>query len=379
MKNPFRFGQLVKDENFCNRQNELTEILKAVNNRYSFWIYSPRRFGKTSLLLKAFENIQGIKTIYIDLYNSQSTANFAEKYSQAVLNELFDWKAGIKTAGKKISAFFKHIIPKISFDTLGNPSISFEPQTIDSQADIEQILQIPEKIAAEKNIQVCVAFDEFQEASRIHPFLINWMRSAFQRHQHVSYIFLGSKQSLMEGIFADPNSPFYEFGFKLPIDEINATDWSPFLTQKFTATQVPITNHTINTIIEKSECHPHFTQYFASVVWELIREGNNQDSPDFSQTWMNRIIAGQSIIFQNIYDQLNQNQRKTLTAIALLTPNDQLFAAKYRKKHQLPASSTLTTTVATLLRKDLVTKNNGSYKVPNPILKEWLRRLAADR
>ncbi|MCP4149691.1 MAG: ATP-binding protein [bacterium] len=377
MINPFRFGQLVSGESFCNREKELTEIIKAIDNRYSFWIYSPRRFGKTSLLLKAFENIKDTKTIYIDLYNSQSLAAFAEKYSQATLKELFDWKSGFQTAGKKISGFFKHIIPKISFDSQGNPTVSLEPQQIDSKSDIEQILEIPEKIASEKNIHVCVAFDEFQEVTRIHSFLINWMRSAFQRHQNVSYIFLGSKQSLMEEIFADSNSPFYEFGFKLPIAEINPADWTPFLTDKFNSTGVPATPETIKNIIEKSECHPHFTQYFASVVWELIREGSEQDSANFIATWMNRIIAGQSIIFQNIYDQLNQNQRKALTAIALLETGDQLFATKYRRKHKLPSSSTLTTSVTSLLKKDLITRNNGSYKVPNPILKEWLRRLAA--
>ena len=87
MKNPFRFGQLVKGEHFCNRLNELKEIKKALNNGYSFWIYSPRRFGKTSLLLRAFEELSGIKTVYLDLYNVQSLSAFAEKYSQVVLKE----------------------------------------------------------------------------------------------------------------------------------------------------------------------------------------------------------------------------------------------------------------------------------------------------
>lgn len=375
MRNPFRFGQWVKGEDFCNRVRELKEIKKAITNDYSFWIYSPRRYGKTSLILKAFEELNGTKSVYIDLYNIQTLNDFAEKYSQVVLKNLFDWKKGIKSIGKKISGFFKSIIPKISFDALGNPSITFEPQVIEKKSDIEYILDIPEKIAVEQNRQVCIAFDEFQEVNRIEPFLINWMRSSFQGHQHVSYVFLGSKQSLMETIFSDANSPFYEFGLKIPIGDISRDDWMLFIKEKFEKTGLEIKTHTIDAIINKSGGHPHFTQYFASVVWELILEGFDEDNDDFTATWMNRIIAGQSIIFRNLFDQLNKNQRKTLLAVAALKPGELLFSEACRKKYGLPASSTLTAGVNTLLKKELIFKDNGSYSIANPVMEEWLKQM----
>lgn len=375
MKNPFRFGQLVKGEDFCNRLNELKEIKKAITNNYSFWIYSPRRYGKTSLILKAFEELPDLKKVYIDLYNIQSLSAFAEKYSQVVLKELFDWKSGIKNIGKKMSGFFKRIIPKISFDTLGNPSISFESQAIKEESDIENILDIPEKIASQQKCQVCIAFDEFQEVSRIEPFLINWMRSAFQKHQNTFYVFLGSKQSLMETIFADSNSPFYEFGYKIPIKEINQEDWETFIRGKFEKTGIKIADDTIKSIVEKSGGHPHFTQYFASMVWDFLEQGSDQEDPGFTAAWMDRLIEGQSIVFQNQFDLLNQNQRKTLMAIASLEPGEQLFSEQCRERYRLPASSTLTSAVNSLLKKDLINKDNGNYTILNPVFREWLIQL----
>lgn len=374
MKNPFRFGQLVKGENFCNRHEELKEIKQAINNNYSFWIYSPRRFGKTSLILRAFAQLPDVKTVYIDLYNIQSLSAFAEKYSQAVIKELFDWKKGIKNVAKKMSGFFKNIRPKISVDAMGNSSISFEPQALEKESDIESILEIPEKIAAEQGCHICIAFDEFQEIDRIEPFLINWMRSAFQGHRNTSYVFLGSKQSLMETIFADSNSPFYEFGVKIPIGEIGADDWIFFLKDKFEKTGLKVTEKTLVSIIEKSGGHPHFTQYFASVVWGFLLEGFDQDDTEFTSLWMNRIIAGQSIIFQNQFDQLNGNQRKILIAVAALGPGDQLYSESYRMRHRLPGSSTLTVTLKALLKKELIYKKNGNYSIVNPVFKEWLIR-----
>ncbi|MCK4760917.1 MAG: ATP-binding protein [Candidatus Aminicenantes bacterium] len=372
MRNPFRFGQLVKGENFCNRGTELTEIKKAINNNYSFWIYSPRRFGKTSLILKAFEELPEITTIYIDLYNVQSLDAFAEKYSQEVLKNLLDWKKNIKSIGKKISGFFKSIVPKISFDASGNPTITFEPQAIEKKSDIENILYIPEKIAAEQGRHICIAFDEFQEVRRIEPFLVNWMRSAFQGHRFISYVFLGSKQSLMETIFADTDSPFYEFGFKIPIAEISRRDWLHFLKEKFAQTGLEVSDNTLDSIVKKSAGHPHFTQYFASVVWELLLEGFDENEPGFTATWMQRIVAGQSIVFQDMFDQLNKNQRKILVATASLGAEDRLFSENYRRRFRLPATSTLSVNINSLLRKGMIYKKNGSYIVVNPVFKEWL-------
>ncbi len=375
MKNPFRFGQVVTGDSFYYRTQELDCLKRHIFNGYSAWICSPVGCGKTSLILEAFRQLPEVKTIYIDLYNVNSIATFAEKYAQNVVKELFDWKTEIKTVGKKMSQFFKGIIPKVSFDAMGNPSISFEPQAMKEQRDIETILAIPEQIAAQQGFQVCIAFDEFQEVQRIDPFLINWMRSAFQRHQHTSYVFLGSKQSLMETIFAEPNSPFYEFGVKLPIHEINAHDWQVFIKEKFKQTNLEITDATIGAILEKSGGYPHFTQYFASVAWQFIMEGYDQEDPGFADVWMERIIAGQSIVFQNQFDQLNQNQRKTLSAIASLKEDQQLFATATRKRYGLGTSSTLTVTVNALLKRDLITRSNGHYTVLNPVLREWLSRL----
>ena len=376
MRNPFRYGQIVKGENFCNREKELTEIHKSIISGHSFWIYSPRRYGKTSLILKAFEKInKDIKTIYFDMYNIQMLDDFGRKYSQVLAKELFDWKISIKTLSRRIGSYFRNLYPKISFDSFGSPSFSLEIGQIKSQIDMETILDIPEKIAAGSGIKICIAFDEFQEVKRIEPFIINWMRSSFQKQINVSYVFLGSKQSLMESIFANSNSPFYEFGFKMPIYSISHQDLSDYIKIQFQKTKLKINNNTINKILEKSKCHPHFTQYFASVVWELILEEVNENQPDFTKNWMDRIIASQSLIFQNIFDQLNQNQRKVLTAIAFLAENDKLFSAKYRKRSDLPDSSTMTTTIKSLIQKDLIYKYNNKYQINNPVFEEWIKSI----
>ena len=198
MENPFKYGEVVSGENFCNRKQELKEIKRAIKNGFSFWMYSPRRFGKSSLILKAFEELKdkNIKTVYFDMYKLETLDNFARQYSALLAKELFDWKIGIKKLTHRIGQYFQNLYPKISFDSYGNPSVSLEIQKIEEHSDIETILNIPERVAEKNGIQICIAFDEFQEIQRIKPFLINWMRSLFQFHNLVfREIFLSDMKS----------------------------------------------------------------------------------------------------------------------------------------------------------------------------------------
>lgn len=55
--NPFKFGTVVDGSYFTDRNNELAEIKQMLNSKNHLILISPRRFGKTSLILKAVNNI----------------------------------------------------------------------------------------------------------------------------------------------------------------------------------------------------------------------------------------------------------------------------------------------------------------------------------
>jgi hypothetical protein len=45
------------------------------------------------------------------------------------------------------------------------------------------------------------------------------------------------------------------------------------------------------------------------------------------------------------------------------------------KRYNLPDTSTLTTTIYSLMRKNLIQKNNRNYEIINPVFEEWIRTL----
>ncbi len=373
--NPFQFGTIVKGEDFCNREEELYTLKSYIKDGYSIWLYSPRRYGKSSLIQKTFSEIDDVTTIYFDLYNVKSLDDFCKKYASLLATNLFSWKQEIKKITSRFSKYFENLHPTVSFDETGKPSFSLNVNEISEQTDVETILSIPQQISNETGKPICIAFDEFQEIERIEPFLINWMRSAFQQHENVSYIFLGSQQSLMETIFTSHHSPFYEFAIKMHIAPINRDELKKFIDNKFKQKGLSITSTNINAIIEKSEGYPHFTQYYASVVFDMIRNGINQNDINFTNNWIEKIIQSQSVILQSIFDQLTNIQRTVLSTIAVLTKDQELFSSQSRNFFGLPVSSSLVTALDSLIKKGLIIKEEKQYKILNPVFKAWLQTL----
>lgn len=372
--NPFQFGVVIDDSAFCNRKEELSYLKTQIQNGYSTWLFSPRRFGKTSLVEKVFRELKDTKCIYVDLYNIRSKDDFCRKYSKIVARELFNWKDDIKVLSKRFSNAFSKLSPTISFDEFGNPSFSLNVHKIEKQEDIETILKVPNEVSLGTKKRICIAFDEFQEIRRIDPFMLHWMRSSFQRHREISYIFLGSKQSLMEEIFTSIKSPFYEFATKMNLSVISRDELFRFIEQNFKKNALPISKQTIDSILDKSECQPHFTQYFASVVFDLINAGYKQQDDDFTQLWMEKIIIPQADVFQDIFDQLTNSQRAALQAIAEGFDAG-IFSESVKIQFNLPVSSSLNEVLKALQKKGLIYRSPDSYKITNPVFKAWLLRL----
>ena len=52
MKNPFKYGEIVKGEDFADREEEFTSLVRDMTDCQKIFMISPRRYGKTSLIKK---------------------------------------------------------------------------------------------------------------------------------------------------------------------------------------------------------------------------------------------------------------------------------------------------------------------------------------
>ena len=79
-----------------------------------------------------------------------------------------------------------------------------------------ELLRVPQRMSSlAASGRVLVVLDEFGEVLNIPGEPGALMRSAFQDSPDVSFLFMGSKRSLMDGLFSDRRRPFYNFGCRI--------------------------------------------------------------------------------------------------------------------------------------------------------------------
>jgi len=55
--NPFTLGIISPDQEFCNREKEIEELTRHALNCTHVVIFSPRRYGKTSLVKQVMAQV----------------------------------------------------------------------------------------------------------------------------------------------------------------------------------------------------------------------------------------------------------------------------------------------------------------------------------
>ncbi len=50
LRNPFEYGGVVAGSAFCNRVKEKKDLARSIRNHEKLFVFSERRFGKTSLV-----------------------------------------------------------------------------------------------------------------------------------------------------------------------------------------------------------------------------------------------------------------------------------------------------------------------------------------
>ena len=119
--------------------------------------------------------------------------------------------------------------------------------------------------------------------------------------------------------------------------------------------------------------HPYGTQELAYFVWELVPAGGEASATDV-EDGVARVVRSEHNHFAQLWDDAPRAQRLVMLALAD-EPTRSVYAADYHERHDLPATPTLQTALAALVRKEIVGRGDGGvYHIIEPFLAEWLLR-----
>ncbi len=381
MDNPFRYGSAVGAPYFVGREQEMAELEMDMRSGQDVVIISPRRFGKTSLVLAVAGRLrdQGVLVAYLDLMPCSSKELLADKLATA----LYDGLAGFKDrAWHRVQEFFggTSLRPTITIGPDGTPNLELGAgeRNRDVDATLMRLLELPERIAHNRGKRVVVVLDEFQEAPEIDKHLPALIRSVWQMQQDVCHVFLGSKRHMMTRIFTHENEPMYRMAKPMILDPIDAGAFSSYIRDRFAVTGRRITDAAVSRILEITGCHPHDTQELAYFAWELAAVEQTVATPELVDRALDRVLRAENARYTEIWSRLTNHQRLVLGALVASGGASAIYSEGYRRQHRLGAPGSVSRSLKALLESDLVEETSpGAYRVPDTYLRAWLARLTA--
>jgi hypothetical protein len=374
-RNPFNFGGLALDEAFTDRERELAELQADIRNGQNVVLFAPRRYGKTSLVYRAAQLLverDGALIAQVDLMRTTTKEQLAAKLATSIYGGIAS--PLFRVRDRAVQAFRGlRIAPVLTIDPNdGTLGFSFRAGQAkgDIDATLERLFELPAELAARRGKPTALIFDEFQEVLALDPHLPGLMRSVFQDQPEVAHVYLGSKRTMLEQLFNDENEPFWRSAKQVELGTIPRAAFAAYIRERFAETGRPLADEAIDAVLDTTRGHPYATQELCYALWSEADDGT---APDVERA-LTAVLRSENAHFTRIWDKASKAQRQVLQALAE-EPLNSLTSDDYRRRHGLPAGSSVQRAVDALVADELVAKERpGAYRLAEPFLAEWILR-----
>lgn len=371
MMNPFITSSYHSEKYFCNRVAETDFLVRQILNGNNVALISPRRLGKTGLVLHCFQQkaFKQCHTFLVDIYATKNLQEFVFEFGKSVLN-------GLKPRGKKIWDVFLSSISSlrtgISFDEMGMPSWNLELGDIKNPSvtldEIFYYLNHADKPCV-------VAIDEFQAISKYQESNVEAiLRTHIQHCKNAHFIYSGSQRHMMGEIFTSPSRPFYQSTTILDLKPIDLESYTTFIKRHFEENKKKIETEVINLVYQMFEGTTWYIQFMMNFLYSGTLPGE-VCSADKIPVALDEILSQMSFTYSSLLFQLPPKQKEVLLAICKEGKATEITSSKFLHTYRLTASS-VQGAVKGLLEKDFITMELGVYSVYDRFFEFWLKRKA---
>jgi AAA+ ATPase superfamily predicted ATPase len=373
MKNPFEYGGVVSGDAFCNRQKEIADLVRAMENREKLFVFSERRYGKTSLVRAALAKLPKKHHVcaYVDLWPTDSEVTFVTAVAKAITESM---STSVDRVLETARRFFSSLAPSVTVDEEGKPVLTFGVSTHAKLGPaLEEVLETPAKIAAEGKQNVVVVFDEFQQILQYgNDQVERKLRSVIQNHRHVCYVFLGSRKHLIQKMFMDRSRPLYRAGGHYPLGLIAEEHWQPFILERFADAGKVISKERIHDVCDLTQGHPFYTQHLCHVLWELC-DPKAEVMDKMIQKAMQVLLERENYAYTTLWESLTVPRKRFLKGLAGESTGVKVFAGEFVRHYGLGSASNVQRVVGVLLEKDIIDRDNGSFLITDRFFQLWIQ------
>lgn len=365
--NPFVIKGYHGTEYFCDRQKESRQLRSAIANGRDVTLMAPRRYGKTGLVQHVFGQFgDEYRTLYLDIFNVRDLTQFVKLFASAVTER---FSTPMEKTGRGLINFFRSLRPTMIPQEDGFPKFSFD--LIPSQA--ESTLKDVFEFLKSRPFDMVIAIDEFQQVREFpEPGVEALLRSHIQFCSNAHFIFSGSKQHLMQEMFATPRGPFYQSTQLMSLQTIDCKVYGDFAARFFKAAGKPFDPKVFEVLYSRFDGVTWYLQAVLNRVWDYAEGLASAAAVDAA---VDELIAEGEMVFHDLLTSQTAAAQRVLRAVAGEGVMAEVSSKKMLDKYDLPTGSTVRSVVADLTKRDILLKTDKGHRVYDRLFGEWLARI----
>ncbi len=370
LDNPFLVTGYESPEFFCDRAQETEELMTALQNGQNVTLTAPRRMGKTGLIWHLFHQLNQKyphrKTLYIDLFSTESLADFTSLFASTVLGQL---ESTPQKLFNKASSFLKGLRPNITIDEFtGRTKIGFDIVPGNEAHSIAQVFNY----LKESGKECYLAFDEFQQIAEYPEKNVEaLLRSHIQNLHNVHFIFSGSRVHMLSEMFLSPKRPFYQSTTHKSIGAIDEGPYYAFAAHFFAGQGRSLPDNAFHKLYQKYDGHTWYMQKVLNKLYE------KKTTPLDEQAVMNvveEILKENEYYYQTLLRAYTKGQSKLLKAIANEQTVKEITSGAFISKYGLTATSSVNSALKRLVDDEIVYSGENGYMIYDRFFGDWLQQ-----
>ena len=365
--NPFVIKGYRGPQYFCNRIEESEWLVNAIRNNQDITLYGYRRLGKSALIQHVFRKLdKEYVCIYTDIWGTSN----AEEFTRELANGIIKSKVFSKQKfSEKMATFLRSIGASFSIGIDGLPSIDViyrDRRHVFS--NLEEIYHFLNQL----NIRIVLAIDEFQEIKKYDnqsPFE-GKLRSLAQQSHNIVFIYSGSEQHLLNEIFTKYSMPFYQSTRMASIEKIDKKVYLDFILKHFRKAKKEVNHEIVDYILSISHQHTYYVQAIANFLYSLEKQPGSVK--EFELLYRDFILE-KNVFYSELPELLTKQQFIVLKAIAKLSTISNPNSADFMEVSKIKSPSSMHRAINSLLDKQLIIKDHGSFRLYDVFLEHYLR------
>ncbi|HEX5829965.1 MAG TPA: ATP-binding protein [Gemmatimonadaceae bacterium] len=385
MRNPFEFGRELAADELVDRQDELATLREALLSGGKVFLIGPRRFGKTSLLRSAAEQVEREGAVVLR-YDAQAFPTLEQLAARIAADTAQRLTSTLEKAGTAIREFFASVRPAATYEATENKwslTLAGTPGRETGPSLLADVLDGVERAAIATGRTVAVVIDEFQEVVEDGgEEAEEQIRAAIQRHRQVGYAFAGSKTRMLADMVTGANRPFYRMGKPIFLGPVPRADFAEFLARGFAGAGIPVEAGAIDALLDAAEEVPYNVQLLAHACWTACMATIGTDGAGAARPLTAALVhevrdreaLRHDPFYTQLWTSLPSTQRRALVAV-LRERGDGLSSTPVARRYGMPVT-TLQRAIEALVAKQIVREDHARggvrLRLEDPLFGAWI-------